>query len=154
MKNWYLWLILTLALPVQAGGGAVPDAEEFRRMVAERYVAPFRAGDTTSWLAAFADHAVALHNRRPMDRGKASIAQFAAAVAHMFEVQRFDVEVTEVRSSSDWVYTVGEYTSRFVSRADGSAPFGTEQGKFVLLWERQESGEWLIILDAGNANGP
>ena len=35
MKNWYLWLILTLALPVQAGGGAVPDAEEFRRMVAE-----------------------------------------------------------------------------------------------------------------------
>jgi len=75
-------------------------------------------------------------------------------VAELFEVRRFDVEVTEIRRSGDWAYTAGEYTSQFVSRGDGQQPFGTERGKFVLLWERQDDGEWKIILDAGNANQP
>jgi len=41
---------------------------------------------------------------------------------------------------------------RFVSRADGKEPFGLEQGKFALLWEKQSDGEWRVILDMGNSN--
>ena len=44
------------------------------------------------------------------------------------------------------------YTTHFVSRTDGSAPFGREQGKFLLLWEFQGKDGWKIIVDTGNSN--
>jgi hypothetical protein len=33
-------------------------------------------------------------------------------------------------------------------------PAGRQSGKFLLVWERQPDGEWRIILDMGNSNGP
>jgi ketosteroid isomerase-like protein len=147
-------LLFLLVAPVQAGGDAVPDEAFFIRLVNEQYAAPFRAGDIDTWLGAFAEPAIALHNRRPMDRGKASIAAFGRAVKDYFELRQFDVRVTDVRRSTDWVYTAGEYTTHFVNKSDGMAPWGVEEGKFLLLWERQPDNSWKIILDTGNANQP
>jgi hypothetical protein len=73
-------------------------------------------------------------------------------VHESFELAEYDVEVTDIRRSRDWVYTSGRFSTRFVSRADGSEPFGREQGKFLLLWERQEDESWKIILDMGNSS--
>ena len=39
-------------------------------------------------------------------------------------------------------------------KADGTEPFGTDRGKFVLLWELQDDDTWQIILDMGNSNQP
>jgi ketosteroid isomerase-like protein len=149
------WLLAVVAMALGAcatAPRAAPDAQFFRALVAERYVAPFRTGDIEAWSGAFAEHAVALHNRRPPDEGRAAIIAFGNAVREHFRLERFEVTVREVRGSGDWVLTRGDYLSRFVSRADGSAPFGEEQGKFVLLWERQADGEWKIVLDMGNGN--
>ncbi len=128
------------------------DQAFFTAMVAERYVEPFKKGDLDAWLEAFAEHALALHNRRPMDEGKAAIAEFGRAVHTNFDIRQFDVTVSHVRHHGDWAYTSGLYTSHFVSKADGSSPFGVGQGKFLLVWERQADGEWKIILDMGNSN--
>jgi ketosteroid isomerase-like protein len=147
-------LLFVLAGNTQAGGEAVPDEAFFIDLVKERYAAPFRAGDIEAWLDAFAEPAIALHNRRPMDRGKASIGAFGRAVKEYFELRQFDVRVTDVRRSTDWVYTAGEYTTHFVNKSDGVAPWGVEEGKFLLLWERQADNSWKIILDTGNANQP
>ena len=130
---------------------AVPDDSFFRALVAEKYVAPFRGGDVDTWIDAFAEHAVALHNRRPPDEGKAAIRAFGEAVRANFRVERFEVNVRQVSSSGDWVLTRGDFVTRFVNRADGSTPFGEEHGKFVLLWERQADGRWQIVLDMGNS---
>lgn len=131
-----------------------PDDNYFITLVADKYAKPFRDGDIDTWLASFNEEAVALHNRRPIDKGKAAIEAFGRAVQTYFDVEQFDVRVTEVRQSPDWVYTVGQYTSHFVNKSDGVAPFGVERGKFVLLWEKQADGEWQIILDTGNSNAP
>ena len=148
-------LALAALLIVLAGCAAAvrthPDAAFFRDLVAERYVAPFRNGDVETWIDQFADDAVALHNRRPAIEGKAGIRAFGEAVRENFRLERFDVRVTDVRGSGQWVTTRGDFVSRFVSRADGSAPFGEERGKFLLIWERQENGEWKIVLDMGNS---
>jgi len=148
-------LTLLAALLLQlttAGADELPDEAFFREMVAERYVAPFRKGDVDSWIEAFEDDAIAMHNRRPMDRGRAAIEAFGRAVHQYFELAEYRVEVTDIRRSGEWVYTAGSYTTRFVSRQDGSEPFGREQGKFLLLWELQDNGEWRVILDTGNSN--
>ena len=122
------------------------------QLVAEKYVKPFRNGDVAAWMNAFHQDAIALHNRRPADKGKAAIEAFGATVHQYFKLDTYEVTVTDVRRSKDWVYTVGEFKTLFVNKSDGQAPWGPETGKFVLLWEKQADGEWRIILDMGNSN--
>ncbi len=144
--------LLTACAQQQAVDSALPSDDFFRELVAERYVKPFKAGDIEQWLEAFDDNANAMHNRRPMDRGKQSIEAFGLAVKEYFTLEQFDVVVTDIRKSPDWAYTIGEFTSEFVNKSDGSRPFGVEQGKFLLVWARQADGSWKIILDSGNSN--
>lgn len=158
LQGVVLLLLLSLCTSCATSMGpaqpAVPDDDYFINLVENGYAAPFRAGHLELWQQAFADDAVALHNRRPADRGIVAIAAFGKAAHEYFDVRQFDVRVTDVRRSRDWAYTVGEFTTHFVNKSDGLAPWGVEQGKFVLLWERQADGGWKIILDMGNSNNP
>ena len=156
-----LRIALSLSLPlllITSWTNADPDSQGgekyFREMVASRYVEPFRQGDIDQWIQVFDENAIALHNRRPADRGKEAIEAFGRAVQQYFSLAEYEVEVTDIKLSERWAYTVGRYTTRFVSREDGSEPFGREQGKFVLLWELQDDQKWRVILDMGNSNQP
>ena len=103
--------------------------EYFKALVKNAYVEPFRSGDIERWIDAFDVNALALHNHRPLDRGVEAIQMFGKSVHQHFVLQEYEVEVTDVRQSDEWVYTVGRYRSHFVSRADGSSPFGRSVGK-------------------------
>ena len=144
--------VALLALPPAAAADKQPDDAFFRDLVESHYVRPFREGNIACWIQAFDDGALGMHNHRPMDRGRDAIEAFGQMVHQHFELQEYAVEVTEIRRSDQWVYTVGQYRNHFVSRADGSSPHGPQQGKFVLLWEQQADGQWRIILDMGNSN--
>lgn len=150
MLRFPLLLLLTVSTLLSAQER--PTDTYFRELVATAYVEPFKAGDVELWIQAFDEKAIAMHNRRPLDRGRDAIEAFGRMAHQYFELREYQVEVTDIRVSDGWAYTVGQYTTHFVSREDGSAPFGREQGKFLLLWERQEDGEWKIILDTGNSN--
>ena len=148
---------VTLAVLISVAANAAtaqnpPDDALFHKLVAHQYVEPFRNGDIDRWISAFDPQALALHNRRLPDRGREAIAAFGRMVHEHFILAEYEVKVTDIRHSADWVYTAGLYTTKFVARADGSEPFGREQGKFLLLWERQADGGWKIILDTGNSN--
>jgi len=129
-----------------------PTEDEVKSWVSERYVKPFQAGDIDTWINAFAENAVALHNRRPPDEGPAAIRAFGEAVHRYFILARYEVRVDEVRRLGDAFVSRGSFTTRFEQRSDGASPWGEEQGKFVLLWARQSDGEWRIELDMGNSN--
>lgn len=151
---WPTALTLLLALVGSARAETTMDDSYFRNLVNTRYVEPFRQGNIDLWMQAFDENAIALHNRRPADRGRAAIEVFGRSVQEHFKLAEYDVAVTDIRRSGQWVYTVGNYTTRFVSKADGTEPFGTDRGKFVLLWELQNDNTWRIILDMGNSNEP
>ncbi len=134
-----------------APAGPLPD---FHALFAERYLEPFNSKDISTWLDAFAEDAVGMHNGLPPLVGRDAIRGFGEAVRDGFEVAEIDAQIDEIRRSGDWVYTRGSFTSTFVPKADNQgAPSGQQQGKFLLLWERQADGDWKIILDMGNSNG-
>jgi hypothetical protein len=148
-----IFLLLQLISPAALAEADSPLSDQyFRDLVATRYVEPFRLGNVELWIQAFDENAIALHNHRPADRGRVAIEEFGRAVHDNLSLAEYDVEVTDIRRSDQWVYTVGTYSSRFVSKSDGSEPFGRTNGKFVLLWELQDDQQWRIILDMGNSN--
>jgi len=151
---WPTVLTFLLALAGSARAESTMDDTYFRELVNIRYVEPFRQGNIDLWIQAFDENAIALHNRRPADRGRAAIETFGRSVREHFTLAEYDVEVTDIRRGGQWVYTLGTYTTRFVSKADGTEPFGIDRGKFVLLWELQDDDSWRIILDMGSSNQP
>ena len=123
----------------------------------ERYIAPYVAGDTETWLQVFADDAVALHDGLPALNGKEAIRGFGDAVARNFDIQKLDAVVDEVRREGDWAWTRGHFDALFVEKSEDAPPgvAGPRTGKFLLIWERQEDGGWLVVMDMGNSlQGP
>jgi len=140
---------LMTAAPLQAES---LDQVFFAELVQQRYVEPFKSANVDTWVEAFADDAIALHNHRPADRGREAIRAFGERVHQVFDLMEYEVAVTDVRTEGNWAMTVGSFTTRFVSKADGLEPFGRQEGKFVLVWQRNDQGQWQIVLDMGNSN--
>ena len=136
-----------------------PGERQFRIWVEDRYAQPFRDGETELWIEAFGDDAVGMHHTLPVLEGREAIRRFGRMVHETFVIDRFDLTVEEVRVEGAWALTRGSFASRFLPRdASQSIAPGVEtpatEGKFILLWERQDDGEWRIVLDMGNLNSP
>ena len=136
-----------------------PGEQQFRTWVEDRYAQPFRDGQSDRWAAAFSEDAVGMHHTLPALEGRDAIRDFGRMVHETFVIDRFDLTVDEVRVEGAWALTRGSFVSRFVPRevSDKEAPSAeapVTQGKFILLWERQDQGEWQIVLDMGNLNSP
>lgn len=151
------WLLSALLLLSACEAESVaPDItdSELRQLVQARYVQPFREGDIDRWMTIFHRDAIAMHNHRPADNGRDSIENFGRMVHELLTLDRYDVRVTDIRASGDWAYTTGVFDSRFLLKATGQEAWPADSGKFVLVWERQADGEWLIVLDMGNTSLP
>ena len=144
--------ILALAAACEGRG---PGEEQFRDWVEQRYAEPFRSGDTDRWVEAFSTEAVGMHHTLPALEGREAIRDFGRMVHDRFVIEQFDLTVNEVRVSGNWALTRGSFTSRFVAggtdQTSASQPEAPATvGKFVLLWELEDDGEWRIVLDMGN----
>lgn len=129
------------------------DAVDFTALFEEKYATPFRNGDIEKWVETFSADALALHNRRPADIGREAISSFGKMVAATFRFARYDVNVVETRKYCDMAVTHGTYASEFIFRETGQpAPWGPEQGKFLIVWQHQANGDWKIVADMGNAS--
>ena len=127
---------------------------DFSKLFKEQYVDPFRNGDAEQWVQVFANDAVALHNRRPVDVGAEAIGAFGQVVADTFEFAEYEPRIVETRTGCGWAMSRGEYRSSLIFKESGEpAPWGPEEGKFLIIWEQQENGEWKIVADMGNSNG-
>lgn len=137
----------------------VPGEERFRDWVEARYAQPFRDGETDRWATAFNENAVGMHHTLPALEGREAIRNFGRMVHESFVVEQFDLTVKEVRVAKTWALTRGSFVSRFVPAREAAGDVRAAEapatvGKFVLVWELQDDGEWQIILDMGNLDSP
>ena len=148
----------TLAGCAQDKGGSVadcaPPAVDLAQVFEDEYIKPFREGRADDWAKVFADNAVGLHNRRPADVGREAINGFGRIVADTFEFAEYEPKIVETKVGCGWAMSRGEYSSLLVFRESGEpAPWGRQEGKFLIVWERQVDGSWKIVADMGNSNG-
>lgn len=128
---------------------------DFKQLVLENYIAPFKNAETERWMKVFAEDAVGMHNTLPAFVGKAAIQQFADIVEQNLNIEQLDVIIDDVQVNGSWALTRGSFTSKLVPNtlAD-TADIPSQLGKFILLWEKQENGGWQVILDMGNSSEP
>ena len=162
MNNRFNILLVTILLFLIAGCSdheqqAVDEMTlaDFEQLVINGYIEPYKSGDTERWMEIFADDAVGMHNTLPALEGKQAIRQFAEVVHSSFNIEQLDVTVDSVIREGGWALTRGNFTAHFVLK-EGNPEEQSQprQGKYILLWERQDDGAWKIILDMGNNNSP
>ncbi len=132
----------------------VPAAEvNLAERFQDSYIQPYVAGDIDRWMDVFADDVVALHDGLPALSGKDAVRGFGTLVSENFAITRMEAVVDEVRRKGDWAWTRGHFDTEFEAKTDSAPPgvAGERRGKFLLIWERQESGKWLVVMDMGNS---
>ena len=159
-EDKYFLVILMLVLLLLVPGCSKREQHDvplpdFEHLVLNSYIKPYKSGDTERWLDIFADDAVGMHNTLPALEGKQALRRFAETVHSTFNIEQLDVTVDSVITEGNWALTRGNFVANFVP-ADAGAENRTNprQGKYILLWERQDDGTWKIILDMGNNNTP
>ena len=158
MNNYLYMLVVALVLPAYGCSEKeeqVASLPDFEQLVLKEYIEPYKAGDTEGWLEVFTDDAVGMHNTLPALEGKQALRRFAETVHSAFNVEQLDVTVDSVITQGNWALTRGNFVANFVPEDAGAENrTNPRQGKYILLWERQDDGTWKIILDMGNNNTP
>jgi ketosteroid isomerase-like protein len=60
-------------------------------------------------------------------------------------------EPVKADASGELGYTVGQYEIRGKT-SEGKA--FVERGKYITIWKKQPNGEWKVVIDGGNTDGP
>jgi uncharacterized protein (TIGR02246 family) len=110
------------------------------------------AKDVDLGLSCYSDDASAFPSNAPIATGKEAIR---ALWSQMFETPGFalswDISKLEVSRAGDLAYAYGTY-EQTVNDPEGNPV--TERGKWVGVYKKQADGQWKLVADIGNSDGP
>lgn len=147
-------LLVAGAVGIQAAGirddttGAA-EAEEL--LAADRAFARATAEKGAEGFASFlADDVWFLSDGSPITKGKQAAVKSWEPLLSNPETS-ITWEPVKADASGNLGYTVGQYEVR------GKTPEGkafVERGKYITIWKKQPNGEWKVVIDGGNTDGP
>ncbi len=148
---------IVASLLVLAISGCAPqvdveaEAAAIRRADADCLKA-WAAKDIDRGLSCYSDDASVFHSNAPIATGKEAIR---ALWSQVFETPGYaaswDISKLEVSRAGDIAYGHGTYES-MVNDAAGNPV--TERGKWVGVWKKQADGQWKLVIDIWNSDGP
>ena len=110
------------------------------------------AKDVDLGLSCYSDDASVFPSNAPIATGKEAIR---ALWSQVFETPGFalswDISKLEVSRAGDLAYAYGTY-EQTVNDPEGN-PI-TERGKWVGVYKKQADGQWKMVADIGNSDGP
>ena len=110
------------------------------------------AKDVDLVLSCYSDDASVFPSNAPIATGMEAIG---ALWSQVFETPGFavswDISKLEVSRAGDLAYGHGTYEA-MVNDAAGNPV--TERGKWVGVWKKQADGQWKLVADIGNSDGP
>lgn len=150
-------LALASCAPQQSAEPPVPpdtraeDAATIHAAVKD-WSAAAQAKDVEAFVSVYAEGAVLMLEDAPDLSGVASIR---SALTGMMQDPNFDLsfEADEVvvARSGDLAYETGTYR---LTLSDAEQNPVTEEGRYVVLWEKQSDGGWKVILDVPVSDPP
>ena len=128
-----------------------PMSQEEAQAFFDRYSERWMAGDLEGWLALWTDDGKQMPFDEPrvvgMDQLRARNGRAIGAADYQVAIENLDV-----RSSGDLAFASGVYTMEIAPK-DGTETWLLD-AKYLSVFERQPGGDWKLLRDAFNSNGP
>lgn len=119
------------------------------RALDTKFMTAANAGDAAAVAALYAPDATLLPPDMRLARGPDAIKQTFAGMMAQASAQ-LELTSTKVDGRQDLAYALGTYRLVLTPKTAGAKPLPTENGKFIVVSERQKDGSWRIVADIWN----
>lgn len=116
-----------------------------------RFAEHFKAGQMEQVASHYTENAVAMPPNMPAASGRAAIQELFSGMVQGTTVTDFRLTTTDLRVSGDMARERGRYTMTMDVPGQGTI---ADSGKFVVVWQRQADGSWLMDSDVWNSDVP
>ncbi len=129
-----------------------PADEAAVRALDAAFAKTFNASDAAGLAAFYTADAVLLPPNMPLASGSDAITRvFSGMIAEA--TPQLTLTPTKIEGRQDLAYTVGTYRLTMTPKKKGVAA-STDEGKYVVVSQRQADGSWKIIADIWNSSKP
>jgi uncharacterized protein (TIGR02246 family) len=118
----------------------------------DEFVAAWKAGDADRVANGYTNDAVLLPQNSAGVTGKSAILALNKSFFDQFAPNNFELSSEEVQIMGDWAFDRGTYKFMITPKTGGE-PI-TDQGKYIVLLQRQADGFWKVARDIDNSSNP
>jgi uncharacterized protein (TIGR02246 family) len=115
------------------------------------YVAAWVAADASRIAQLYTEDALVLYPDHPAVAGRSAIGGYFSEFFAEFPRNEFELVSAEIDIAGAWAFDRGTYRWRGVPRAGGKPV--EDSGKYLVVLQRQASGEWQVARDMDNSDG-
>jgi uncharacterized protein (TIGR02246 family) len=119
--------------------------------VRNEFVSAFNMGDAAKVASLYATDAVIMPTHQPMITGRDAIESYNKTFFEMFTAT-INVAPVETKVFGDRALDRGTYTIQITPKAGGSPMM--DEGKYIVLLQRQADGSWKLTHDIDNTSMP
>lgn len=136
------------AAAVDISGGTEQDRQRMVE-IAQQWVSNYLDGDLDSMMTLMDEDAMIMAEGQATVRGTEAVRAFLATRVGQPGV-RFHDDLQEIRIKGDWAFVRGAFALEVAPREEGQEPY-RRKGRYLVLYEKNEAGEWLMLRDMDNA---
>lgn len=114
------------------------------------YVAVWNAANASKIAELYTEHALVLYPNQPEVTGRVAIVDYFNEFFTEFPQNEFELTSAEIEIAGPWAFDRGAYRWKGVPRAGGEPV--EDNGKYLVILQRQASGEWKIARDMDNSD--
>jgi ketosteroid isomerase-like protein len=112
------------------------------------FIDAMRRGDAAALAARYDDGAIVVPQTSGVCRGRASIQKLFRSWLSSARIREFVTETKDLRILGEAAFEVGTYRMVIEDRRTGII---RDEGKFLIVYERQSNGTWLISRDMSSS---
>ena len=140
-------LLMAFGVACAPAAGTEEDPATVRAAIEEtnaRFTEAFNQGDTAATAALYTEDAIVLPPGQGMVRGQPAIQEFNALDIETNALNGLVLTTSDVQVGGNLAVEVGTYSIQAGAMQD--------EGKYVVVWEKQEDGSWKLHRDIWNSN--
>lgn len=142
--------LLVSCTPASEKVGSSDDTAAVNK-VRDEFLASFNAGDAGKVASLYAPDAVVMPSHQPIITGRDGVENYNKTFFEMYTA-KITISPLETKVFGDRALDRGTYTIELTPKAGGN-PI-KDEGKYLILLQRQADGSWKVTHDIDNTNLP